>query len=202
MNKLATTNYEIIEVIKNRWSPRAFSNEAILKESLQKIFEAMCWAPSCYNEQPWRLIVGIKGHDEAYDKIFACLNEWNQRWAKTAPVLILMIGKKHFTHNDEYNRSYQYDCGAAATHLCLQAISEGIYSHQMAGILPNKAYEYFDIEREYEVLTAIALGKIGNLNDIPDDYHASEKNIRNRRSPQSFVYGDEWGQAHKYLFSK
>lgn len=63
MNKPAITNLEIHPVIKKRWSPRSFqADKPVEPEKLQRIFEAARWAPSSFNEQPWRFVVGTRGH--------------------------------------------------------------------------------------------------------------------------------------------
>ncbi len=190
--KEANTQSDILEVIKKRWSPRAFSEEKISWDTLHRIFEAMTWSASSYNEQPWRLIVGQKGEGDTYDKLLACLNPWNQQWAKSAPVLLLVVGKKDFSHNDSPNGAFAYDCGAAATTLALQATQEGLYLHQMAGILPEKAVETFEIPDNFQVLTAIALGKLGELDRIDEQYHASEKAPRSRKSVDEVVFKGKW----------
>ena len=59
MIKKAKTKHEVIELIKNRWSPRSFSDKDINKESINSLFEAASWAASAFNEQPWRFI-GLK----------------------------------------------------------------------------------------------------------------------------------------------
>ncbi|MEJ2545759.1 MAG: nitroreductase family protein, partial [Calditrichaceae bacterium] len=76
MNKPADTSLKILNEIKNRWSPRAFSEKPVEYDKLERVFEAARWSASCFNEQPWRFIVGIKGHNNTWDKIFDSLSEW------------------------------------------------------------------------------------------------------------------------------
>ena len=75
------------DLFLRRWSPRALADKAVSTEDLKKIFEAARWAASSYNEQPWRFFLGRRG-DATYQKIFDVLVEFNQGWAKSAPVLI------------------------------------------------------------------------------------------------------------------
>ena len=88
----------VADVIHARWSPRAYADKEVSSEDLKKIFEAARWAASSYNEQPWRFFVGRRG-DATYQKIFDSLVEFNQQWAKSAPVLILSVASKKFAHN-------------------------------------------------------------------------------------------------------
>ncbi|MBM3403324.1 MAG: hypothetical protein FJY10_00320 [Bacteroidetes bacterium] len=60
MDKPAVTRYDIHELLKKRWSPRAFDERPIEATILQRLFEAARWAPSAMNEQPWRFILGCK----------------------------------------------------------------------------------------------------------------------------------------------
>jgi nitroreductase len=56
--------YPISNIFTNRWSSRALSDEPVTKEQLMTLFEAARWAPSAYNEQPWRFIYTRKGDDD------------------------------------------------------------------------------------------------------------------------------------------
>ena len=84
------------DLIRRRWSPRAYADKEVPAEELKRLFEAARWAASSSNEQPWRFLVGRRG-DETYQKIFNALVEFNQSWAKSAPVLVLSVAKKTFT---------------------------------------------------------------------------------------------------------
>lgn len=188
---------QLLPEIANRWSPRAFSDEPIAADTLQKILTAGSWAASAFNEQPWRFIVGVKG-DDTYNAAFSCLNEWNQKWAQSAPIVILVVGKSTFTYNGSDNGTFKYDCGAAATTMAIQAASEGVLSHQMAGILPEKAKELFNIPDEYEVLTGIVLGKHGGLDRIPEEFHEGEKAERTRKPLNEIAFGNTWGEGKTF----
>lgn len=51
--------YPIQDLILNRWSSRAMSGESLSDEELMPLLEAARWAPSSYNNQPWRFILGL-----------------------------------------------------------------------------------------------------------------------------------------------
>ena len=196
--KTAETIFPVHEFIKQRWSPRSFSNEEIGAETLKTLFEAMSWAASARNEQPWRLIVGVKDKGVAYNKIFSCLDPWNQKWA-TAPVLAIIVAKKQI--EGKQNPSYAYDCGAAMATLCLQAISQQIYVHQMGGIDAKKVLTSFQInESEYEVMAGVAIGKVGKVEDLDVYYQEMERATRKRKNLEEFVFGDNWGNPSSDIF--
>ena len=46
MEKPANTDYPIEEILRRRWSPRAFSERMVETEKLKRLFEAVRWAPS------------------------------------------------------------------------------------------------------------------------------------------------------------
>jgi nitroreductase len=96
--KIGTVSSGVEPLILKRWSPRAFSDRSIDPDDLKKVFLAASWAPSCFNEQPWRFIVGHKG-DTTFDRIVDSLVGFNKQWAAAAPVLFLTAAKKTFSRN-------------------------------------------------------------------------------------------------------
>jgi hypothetical protein len=50
------SQYKINSVILNRWSPRSMTGEELDEDTIMSLFEAPRWAPSSYNNQPWRFI--------------------------------------------------------------------------------------------------------------------------------------------------
>lgn len=191
--KQAKTQHPIHELLQKRWSPRAFDDKIIEPDKLQKLLEAARWSPSCFNDQPWCFMVGIKG-DETYKKIYEALGEFNQLWTKTAPVLLISIGKKMSPRNDQPNPYYQYDVGQAMAHLTFQATYEGLYVHQMAGFSKEKAISLFEIPNDYEPLSAATIGYIGDPNILPPDLMKMEIMERKRKSIESFVFADKFGK--------
>lgn len=147
----------VLPVFHQRWSPRSYSDREVSREMLGKVFEAARWAASSNNEQPWRFLVGVRGSD-TYRKIFESLGEFNQKWAGTAPVLILGVALSKFSHNGAPNRYAFYDLGAAASYMTLEAASLGIATHQMAGFEQEKARELLGVPAEYVIGSVIAMG--------------------------------------------
>jgi len=60
MSNPAPVEYPVQDVIKNRWSPRAFSDKPVPAEVLRSLFEAARWAPYSNIEQPWAFLVATK----------------------------------------------------------------------------------------------------------------------------------------------
>ncbi len=54
-------DHAIDPLFTERWSPRAFTGEAVPESELLRMFEAARWAPSSYNSQPWRFVYALRG---------------------------------------------------------------------------------------------------------------------------------------------
>lgn len=182
------------ELIKKRYSPRAFDEKVVSKEVLYQLFDAARWAPSARNEQPWRFIFATKANTVAYERMFLILNEWNQNWAQSAPVLIAAIAKLNYNHKNIANEHAVYDLGQAVSYLTLQATALDLYLHQMGGFYPEKAKTHLNLPEGYQVVTMIALGYKGSVNRIPEAYHADENAARTRNEINSFAFEGKWSE--------
>jgi nitroreductase len=195
MDKTANTEHEILDVLKKRWSPRAFAAKPVEPAKLRSLFEAARWAASSFNEQPWIFLVATKDDKAAYEKALSCLWDKNQDWAKSAPVLILTVTKANFTRNDKPNRVHVHDLGLAMGNLTVQATSMGLYLHQMAGVDLDKVRELYNVPAGYEPATGVAIGYMGNIDDLPEEgLRTAEKSPRDRKPFSEFIFKDRFGQ--------
>jgi nitroreductase len=178
--------YPIIPLILNRWSSRAISDEPLDEGQIQSLFEAARWAPSSYNTQPWRFIYGRRGTKQ-FDKLFALLVPFNQSWAHTAALLVLVISRNRSIYNNEPARTHSFDTGAACENLALQGHFMGLVVHCMEGFDYDKARQEFTIPDNYTVEAMLAIGKPGNIHNLPIDLQKRE--IPSDRNPiEQFVY--------------
>src|SRR6516165_4715337 len=161
MEKPARNDAPIHELLRQRWSPRAFADQAIPEEVLRSLFEAARWAPSSFNEQPWAYIVATKEDKENFRKVLGTLVEFNADWAKDASVLALAVTKPAFAESHAANRNAQYDTGAATALLSVEATARGLAVHQMAGFDPDQARKTSAIPEGWEPLAAITNSRIG-----------------------------------------
>jgi nitroreductase len=182
-------------LILRRWSPRSFADREVKVEDLRKMFEAAGWAASSYNEQPWRFFLGLRG-DETYQRIFDALGEFNQMWAKSAPVLILSIAKKTFSHSGQPNRFGLHDTGAATAMLGLEATALGLHTHSMAGFDADKARASFNVPDDYDMGAVTAVGYLGDSSVLPEHQRAMEESPRSRKSLHEYVLAG-WEQPAK-----
>jgi nitroreductase len=201
LKKPAETSAPIHDLIKHRWSPRAFDARPVEPEKLRSLFEAARWAPSSYNGQPWRFIVATKDDPENYNRVLDTFVEFNQGWAKQAPVLALSVAKLTFD-DGKPNRHALHDLGQAAANLSMQAEASGLSVHQMAGIDPEKARKLFHIPTDYEAVAGIALGYAGDPATLPDELRKRELAPRERKPLDSIVFTGDWGKSSPLVNSK
>ena len=156
-----------------RWSPRAFKKTPIDQAMLTRCIEAARWSPSCYNEQPWRFYTS---NDDSFNDYLELLVDANQIWAKNASVIGFVVGKKHFTHNDQANPTFALDCGAAWLAMTLQARTEGWYTHGMAGIKHNAISDYFKLDpMQDQVMMGFVVGQLGDPAQLNDALREKEQ---------------------------
>jgi nitroreductase len=190
--KQAPADERILPAILHRWSPRSFADRDVNPADLKTIFEAVRWAPSSYNEQPWRYFVGTRG-SETYNKILQSLGEFNQAWARSAPVLTLNVARTTFSHNNTPNPVALYDLGASAATLCYEATSLGLFTHQMAGYDREVARKLFDVPDEYIFGAAMALGYQGEPSALPNEQMIAQETASRQRKPLSEFVLSAWG---------
>jgi nitroreductase len=195
MEKTAVTDYPIEEILRRRWSPRAFSDRIVEPEKLQSLFEAARWAPSSFNEQPWSFIVATKQKPEEHTRLLSCLVEGNQRWARLAPVLMVSVAKLNFEKTGKPNRHAFHDVGLAMGNMLVQATALGLAVHQMAGFSPEKVREIYEVPDSFEPVAAIAIGYPGELEALPEPLRERELGSRSRKPISSFVFQVKWGEV-------
>lgn len=181
---LRNSNYKLNPVILNRWSPRSMTGEKISHEELMALFEAARWAPSSFNNQPWRFIYAER-QTEHWDGLFNLMIEFNQSWAKNAAVLVVVISAKNFEYNDKPSRTHAFDAGSAWENLAIEATTRGLVTHAMEGFDYDKARKDLGVPDDYEIHAMIAIGKLGKKENLPKDLQ--EKEIPSDRKPLSEI---------------
>ncbi len=191
-DKKASTDYPIHELLAERWSPYGFEDRPVAQADLRSLFEAARWAASSFNEQPWSFFVATKENPEEFARLFSCLVEGNQGWAKAAPVLVLGVVSLKFSRNNKDNRAAVHDLGLAAGNLLVEATARGLCVHQMIGILPDKAREIYQIPEHYEAWTAMAIGYKADPSKLPDALKERDLAPRQRKPLSQFVFTGKW----------
>ena len=199
MQKPATTDHPVHSLIRERWSPRAFSPKAVPPEVLQSLFEAARWAPSSNNEQPWAFIVAAREDSASHARMLSTLVQSNRAWAGQAPVLVIAVSKLAFARSGNPNRNAIYDTGGAVAYLTTEATARGLFVHQMAGFDPGKAIELFSIPGGWEPIAAFVIGYPGDPDSLPDTLRERELAPRNRKPLSEFVMSGSWGHPASFL---
>ena len=169
-----TSVYSINPLILSRWSPRSMTGEELGDDDIMSLFEAARWAPSSFNNQPWRFIYA-KRNTEHWDRLFNLLVDVNKTWAKNAALLAVVISRKNFEFNEKPARTHQFDTGSAWENLALEASSRGIVAHGMQGFDYEKAKTELRIPADFEVMAMIAIGKRGPKENLPTELQDKEK---------------------------
>jgi nitroreductase len=178
------------ELIRTRWSPRAFLDREVEPEKFRSLFEAASWAASCFNEQPWRFMVATKGNPAEFARVLGLLVEKNREWAKSAYVLGFTAGKKTFTATGAPDRFGLYDAGAASATLALQASSIGLHAHFMGGFDAGRAREEFGVPEDFDIGAAFAVGYI--------DEESTRPGVRSRKALDEVVFSEKWAQPAEF----
>lgn len=148
---MRSTRYGIDDAFLRRFSPRTFTDKMIAESDLLALIEAASTAPSCFNEQPWRFVLGDK------EDFLAVLTRKNFEWARNAPLLMLVCSTLTFARNAKPNRWHAYDSGTAMGYLILEALRRGIYVHPMGGFKVQEAKDRFGL-LGLEAHAVLALG--------------------------------------------
>jgi nitroreductase len=167
------SNYPIQPYILNRWSPRALSGEAMTNDELMPLFEAARWAPSSYNNQPWRFIYARR-ETPAWETFVELLGDFNKGWAPRAAALVVVVAKTVFDYNGKPSVTHQLDTGAAWENLALEANARGLVAHGMEGFDYKAAKEKLGVPDDHIVLAMIAIGKPGKKEDLSAELQERE----------------------------
>lgn len=181
---------DLLKEIEERRATRAFKEDKLEGDIINRLMTAATYAPSCFNSQPWRLMAVTE--EEGLEKLHSALTGGNY-WAKKAPLLIVVATKSSFDANLSDNREYAlFGCGLAVENLLLQAVNEGLYAHPMAGFDPLVVKEAFKIPEDYVVITLIAVAYPGPLDGLSEKHVAAEQSDRKRKPQDEVICRDRW----------
>ena len=161
-----------LELVKDRYSCRAYRSLDVEKEKLDYILECVRFAPSAVNKQPWRFHI-VNGEDEKA-KLQQC---YNRDWFKTAPMYIIAS----ILHDEERVRSDgkkhgNIDIAIAVDPLCLAATEQGLATCWVCNFDANLCKEQFGLPVNEEPAVIIPLG-----------YAADEMKPKNRKAIDEIV---------------
>lgn len=147
-------------LLAERWSPRGFDPDQVLTlDDLLPLLEAARWAPSSGNTQSTRYAVALRG-ERRHDALMAALDGGNRTWAGRAAALVVVVALEA----DETGRRYRtalHDAGQGVAHLSVQAVAEGLHTHQMAGFDADGVRAALGLSPVQRPVVVVAVGRVG-----------------------------------------
>ena len=117
---------EVLEAIKGRRSVRAFKEQSVTDQTIEKLIEAATWAPSAGNVQPWEFVI-VK-NPETKRKLSEAA--FNQSFLEQAPILIIVCANETKSAQRYGKRGATLYCiqdtAAAIQNIHLTAFSMGL----------------------------------------------------------------------------
>ena len=143
-----------LELVKQRYSCRAYKPLGVEKEKLEYILECVRLAPSAVNKQPWCFRIVSKEEDKV--RLQQC---YNRDWFKTAPMYVVAS----VLHDEEWVRSdgkhhCDIDIAIAVEHLCLAATEQGLATCWVCNFDAVLCKEIFNLSDNEEPAVLIPLG--------------------------------------------
>jgi nitroreductase len=193
-HKPAPTDLPIINEIRQRWSPRAFSEMPVEQQKIDTLFEAARWAPSNGNNQEWNFLYATKGDGEDRAILESLLVEGNA-WAKNAYILMIGFAQSKRKKSDgtmTENTYALFDTGMATGYLALQCVQLGLIGHQMAGFDREHANEILGVPTDFLPASMMAIGYPADLSILSEQLQEREKAPRVRKEQSEFVFRGKW----------
>jgi len=180
----------MLEIIKKRRSSRIIDpDRQVEEEKIKELLEAARWAPSCFNNQPWRFIVS---REDSLDQVKECLTQGNS-WAKRAPLIITVTSQPELDCQIQDREYYTLGIGLAVENLLLQGIDLGLVVHPIAGFKEKKVKQVLKIPDPFRVYTLIIIGYPGVPEGLDEEIIKKEKAPRQRKSLKEIAFGEFWG---------
>ena len=168
---------EILKAIEDRRARRALSDQPIDRETTETILRAAHLAPSCANNQPWRLIA--VDDPEVLSAVKGSLTKGNS-WAAPAPLIVAVASRVDLDCRIPDGRDYYlFGCGLAAMNLMIQATQLGLIAHPIAGFRQRELKPVLGVPEEYAVITLIIVGYPSD-----DPSRLSEKHLAEETGPR------------------
>jgi glutaredoxin-dependent peroxiredoxin len=150
---------EVIKAIEERRARRALDTKLVEREKVDALVEAMRLAPSCNNNQPWRVIVARS--PESLAGIKAHIPKGNS-WVTRSPLIFVVCGRPEDDCRQSDRRDYfMFGCGLAVGQLTLRATELGLIAHPISGYDPIMIKQALGIPDEYLLVALVVCGYLG-----------------------------------------
>lgn len=172
------TRLPIDPLFTRRWSPRAFTGEAIDEDTLLGFIEAARWAPSAFNTQPWRFIHALRDTAE-WAPVFDALVEFNRGWVQHASALVVVLSRTRWVPPGKTApqaiHTHSFDAGAAWASLAFQATLSGWHAHAMSGFDEPGLRDALGVPPDHAIEAVVAIGRLGERDRLPESLRAREQ---------------------------
>ncbi|MGB9835109.1 MAG: nitroreductase family protein [Candidatus Saccharicenans sp.] len=168
---------EFYDLIKARYSVRAYRPDPVSEDTLNRILEAARLAPTAANRQPFKLIVvRTKGREEELRRLY------HREWFIQAPIIIGIVALKEAAWKRRDGKNYaEVDAAIVMDHLILAAANEGLGTCWIGAFDPAVAREIFALPDEVEPVAFTPLG-----------YPADSPQPKKRKDLSELVCYERW----------
>ena len=144
---------DFIQLIKERYSARKFSDKKVEQEKLDLILDAARFAPTACNLQPQRLL--ILNETESLEKLKNCTP-----FHFNAPLAILVCYDEASSWKRKYDNSDEgaVDASIVTTHMMLEIANLGLGSTWVGSFNPEKVKENFELPENYIPVAILPIG--------------------------------------------
>jgi len=168
----------VLKAIKVRRSVRAYSLRPIPDDLMQRMQDALRYAPSACNIQPWQFILVT---DATLRRQLARAAK-EQMWMADAPVTIVACGypKLAYPHMGGRHSSLDIDIAIALDHLTLAAVAEGLGTCWIGAFFEEQVKAILDVPDEVRVVAMIPLGypaSDGLIRPVTEDQRKAESEV-------------------------
>jgi nitroreductase len=165
------------ELIKKRYSVRAYKPDAVEEEKLHLVLEAARLAPTAANKQPFQLVLlRTDGREADLRRIY------NREWFVQAPLVIGICGVPSEAWVRMDGKSYvDVDVSIVMDHIVLAATDLGLGTCWVGAFDPAAAREVLGLPEDVEPLAFTPLG-----------YAADQWRPKTRKPLSDLVRTDRW----------
>lgn len=149
---------DYFELIKNRYSVRAYKQDEVEQEKLDKILEAARLAPTAANRQAFRVIVlKTKGREEELKKVYS------RDWFTHAPLVLCVCAVRGsgWVRSKDSKDFFDIDAAIIMDHIILAATALGLGTCWIGAFDADAAKKLLDLDDSLEpiVLTPVGYGQ-------------------------------------------
>jgi nitroreductase len=173
---------DVLEAIRNRRSVRAYDSRPIPDDVMHRLRQALRWAPSACNYQPWRFI--LVRDAKLRERLATAARA--QMFIAQAPLIVVACGepdRAYPTMAGHYN-SLDIDLAIALDHLSLTAVAEGLGTCWIGAFDEAEAKEVLRVPAKVRVVAMMPVGYPASK----DLLHPVDETLR---KPESQVFATD-----------